>query len=63
MSKIPQYRGNMGIKEKVEIWSGIAVSNYVNNSKCMNKTIADVAHQEAFNNKHIDIGFAFKHLS
>jgi len=53
----------MGIKEKVEIWSGIAVSNYVNNSKCMNKTIADVAHQEAFNNKHIDIGFAFKHLS
>ena len=35
----------------------------MNDSKCMNKAIVDVAHQEGLNNKHIDSGFASKLLS
>jgi hypothetical protein len=50
----------MGIREKVERWSDIAVSNYVNNIKCMNKTIAGAAQKEGLNNEHIDSGLASK---
>lgn len=43
----------MGIKEKIERWSDIAVSGYVNDNKDMDQIIAKAALQEGLNDQQI----------